>query len=102
MLADLAAEILGPHLDGSAAGAERRGAHRRVEGDVMVAGQREPVTRVLASPPSHERTGSAAEPGSLEPVEASPPGEDPDRVDEKALDPGRAFGCSLGFEAYLA
>src|SRR5438445_9396284 len=102
MLADPAAEILGPHLQGRAGGADRGGAHRRVEGDVLVAGEREPVSRVLAPSAGDERACSAAGAGSLEPVEAPPPGEDLRRVDAQALDPGRALGSGLGFEAYLA
>ncbi len=102
MLADLPAEILGPHLQGCSPGAQRSRTQGRVEGDVEVAGQREPVPRVLASPATHERTRAAAEPGALEPVEAPLPSEDLCRIGAEALDARRAFGSGLGFEAYLA
>ena len=86
MLTDLAAEVLPPDLDRGPRRPHERSPHRGVERQVVIAGAREPVTRVLPAAPVDERPRPTSEPSTLEPVGAAAAVEDAGRIDGHRLD----------------
>ena len=86
MLADLASEILAPHLDRGPRRPYESRPHGRVECEIVIPGPRETVTGVLSAPPIDERARPPSEPCPLEPVDPAAVEEDTGGVDRQGLD----------------
>jgi hypothetical protein len=98
VLTHLAAEVVTPHLDPSSAGTDECRPNGGVEGDVMVAGPREPVPCVLAATATDERPRPPTETRALEAVDSAAMLEDALRVDADGLDPRRAVRDGVDVE----
>lgn len=98
MLAHLAAEVVTPYLDRSSARTHECRANGGVEGDIVVAGTREPVPRVPAATATDERPRPPTEPGPLESVDSAAMVEDARRVDADGFDRRRAVRDSVDVE----
>jgi hypothetical protein len=98
VLADLASEILAPHLDRRPRRPYESRPHGRVEGEIVIPGAREAVTGVLSAAPVDERARPPSEPCPLEPIDPAAVVEDTGRVDCQGLDGRSAVGSRVCVE----
>jgi len=98
VLADLASEILTPHLDRRPRRPYESGPHGRIECEIVIPGPREAVTGVLSAAPIDERARPPSEPCPLEPVDPAAVVEDTGGVDRQGLDGWSAVGSRVCVE----